>query len=243
MLDAKRHVCFLDWSADFLEQSTQMRISFKVEHHESCIHEYIGAVFVYRNRVGVSADVIVLLKKCNVVLFVKPMSTTHSRDSGSDDCQFFHSRSACFGKQIMAYNPFFTFIEAPQFGTRHIENAPENPPFHCLIFSIRFFKQGHNCIFVGVHSLARGFGSFLIVCPAYVLVFGTLFQKTSEAWLQRMDANKDAIMPLFEETYGKDQAVKWWVFWRIFYMSCAELWGFNKGEEWIVSHYLFSKTR
>lgn len=74
-------------------------------------------------------------------------------------------------------------------------------------------------------------------------VSGTHYQKTSEAWLERMDANKAAIMPLFEETYGKDQAVKWWVFWRIFYMSCAELWGFNKGEEWIVSHYLFSKTR
>ena len=50
-------------------------------------------------------------------------------------------------------------------------------------------------------------------------------------------------MPLFEETYGKDQALKWWVFWRIFFMSCAELWGFNNGEEWIVSHYLFAKTR
>jgi cyclopropane-fatty-acyl-phospholipid synthase len=74
-------------------------------------------------------------------------------------------------------------------------------------------------------------------------VSGTHYQKTSEAWLQRMDANKASIMPLFEQTYGKDQAVKWWVFWRIFYMSCAELWGFNKGEEWIVSHYLFTKTR
>lgn len=74
-------------------------------------------------------------------------------------------------------------------------------------------------------------------------VSGTHYQKTSEAWLQRMDANKTAIMPLFEETYGKDQAVKWWVFWRIFYMSCAELWGFNKGEEWIVSHYLFEKNK
>lgn len=74
-------------------------------------------------------------------------------------------------------------------------------------------------------------------------VSGTHYQKTSEAWLERMDANKASIMPLFEATYGKDQAVKWWVFWRIFYMSCAELWGFNKGEEWIVSHYLFAKTR
>lgn len=74
-------------------------------------------------------------------------------------------------------------------------------------------------------------------------VSGMHYHKTSEAWLQRMDANKTAIMPLFEETYGKEQAVKWWAFWRIFYMSCAELWGYNKGEEWIVSHYLFAKTR
>jgi cyclopropane-fatty-acyl-phospholipid synthase len=74
-------------------------------------------------------------------------------------------------------------------------------------------------------------------------VSGKHYQKTSEAWLQRMDANKAAIMPLFEQTYGKDQALKWWVFWRIFYMSCAELWGFKNGEEWIVSHYLFSKSR
>jgi cyclopropane-fatty-acyl-phospholipid synthase len=71
---------------------------------------------------------------------------------------------------------------------------------------------------------------------------GTHYQKTSEAWLQRMDANRKSIMPLFEQTYGKENAVKWWVFWRIFFMSCAELWGFRKGEEWFVSHYLFSKN-
>jgi cyclopropane-fatty-acyl-phospholipid synthase len=73
-------------------------------------------------------------------------------------------------------------------------------------------------------------------------VSGLHYHKTSEAWLQRMDANKARIMPLFEQTYGKDQAVKWWVFWRIFFLSCAELWGFNNGEEWIVSHYLFAKA-
>ncbi len=72
-------------------------------------------------------------------------------------------------------------------------------------------------------------------------VNGMNYSKTSEAWLQNMDRNKDRIMPLFEKTYGKDQAVKWWVYWRIFYMACAELWRFNKGDEWIVSHYLFKK--
>jgi cyclopropane-fatty-acyl-phospholipid synthase len=70
---------------------------------------------------------------------------------------------------------------------------------------------------------------------------GMHYSKTSEAWLSNMDKHKSDILPLFEATYGKDQALKWWVYWRIFYMSCAELWGYNKGEEWIVSHYLFKK--
>jgi cyclopropane-fatty-acyl-phospholipid synthase len=73
-------------------------------------------------------------------------------------------------------------------------------------------------------------------------VSGTHYAKTSEAWLKNMDAHKAQIMPLFETTYGKDQALKWWVYWRIFYMACAELWNYNKGNEWIVSHYLFNKT-
>lgn len=72
-------------------------------------------------------------------------------------------------------------------------------------------------------------------------VNGIHYSKTSEAWLQNMDKNKTEIMPLFEQTYGKDQAVKWWVYWRIFYMACAELWRYNDGNEWIVSHYLFKK--
>jgi len=72
-------------------------------------------------------------------------------------------------------------------------------------------------------------------------VSGIHYSKTSEAWLSNMDRHKAEIMPLFEKTYGKEQAVKWWVYWRLFYMACAELWGYNNGEEWIVSHYLFTK--
>jgi len=73
-------------------------------------------------------------------------------------------------------------------------------------------------------------------------VSGTHYAKTSEAWLKNMDAHKVQIMPLFEQTYGKDQAVKWWVYWRLFYLACAELWNYNQGNEWMVSHYLFHKT-
>lgn len=72
-------------------------------------------------------------------------------------------------------------------------------------------------------------------------VSGQHYQKTSEAWLANMDKHKDEIMPLFEATYGKEEATKWWVYWRVFFMACAELWGYHKGEEWFVSHYLFKK--
>ena len=73
-------------------------------------------------------------------------------------------------------------------------------------------------------------------------VNGINYAKTAEAWLANMDKHKAQIMPLFEETYGKDQAVKWWVYWRLFYLACAELWNYNQGNEWMVSHYLFHKT-
>ncbi|MFT5105814.1 MAG: cyclopropane-fatty-acyl-phospholipid synthase [Verrucomicrobiales bacterium] len=72
-------------------------------------------------------------------------------------------------------------------------------------------------------------------------VSGTHYQLTSEAWLKNMDAHKAEIMPLFEETYGKGDAVCWWNYWRVFFMACAELWGYKGGEEWIVSHYLFER--
>jgi cyclopropane-fatty-acyl-phospholipid synthase len=73
-------------------------------------------------------------------------------------------------------------------------------------------------------------------------VSGSHYGKTSEAWLKNMDSHKAEIMPLFKETYGKSQALKWWVYWRLFYMACAELWSYNNGNEWIVSHYLFHKN-
>jgi cyclopropane-fatty-acyl-phospholipid synthase len=72
-------------------------------------------------------------------------------------------------------------------------------------------------------------------------VSGTHYQKTSEDWLRNMDAANDTLMPLLAETYGANQAKRWWIRWRIFFLACAELWGFRNGTEWLVSHYLLEK--
>jgi cyclopropane-fatty-acyl-phospholipid synthase len=70
---------------------------------------------------------------------------------------------------------------------------------------------------------------------------GEHYEKTSNAWLQNMDDNKDSLWPLLETAYGAGQAQKWWMRWRMFFMACAELFAFNNGQEWYVSHYLFGK--
>ena len=72
-------------------------------------------------------------------------------------------------------------------------------------------------------------------------VEGTHYEKTSLAWLNKMDENKKEVLKLFEKTYGKNKARTWFQRWRIFFMSCEVLFGFNKGSEWGVSHYLFEK--
>ncbi|MET0656547.1 MAG: cyclopropane-fatty-acyl-phospholipid synthase family protein, partial [Steroidobacteraceae bacterium] len=59
---------------------------------------------------------------------------------------------------------------------------------------------------------------------------GRHYARTAEHWLTNMDRARGQIMPLFEQRYGAE-AQKWWHYWRVFFMSCAELWGFNAGGE------------
>ncbi|KAK9806412.1 hypothetical protein WJX73_003375 [Symbiochloris irregularis] len=74
-------------------------------------------------------------------------------------------------------------------------------------------------------------------------VNGRHYSLTLEAWLKRMDAHRREIMPIMEGTYGKENGLKWWVYWRLFYLACSELFNYSQGNEWGVGHYVFIKSR
>lgn len=71
---------------------------------------------------------------------------------------------------------------------------------------------------------------------------GSHYARTCNAWLEKMDANEDAIKPVLAECYGEADASLWWQRWRIFFMACAELFDYDDGHEWYVGHYLFQKA-
>ena len=67
---------------------------------------------------------------------------------------------------------------------------------------------------------------------------GTHYERTANAWLANMDARREAVMAELERAYGAD-AELWWGRWRLFFLSCAELFGYERGTQWWVGHYLF----
>lgn len=47
-------------------------------------------------------------------------------------------------------------------------------------------------------------------------------------------------MAALQDVYGAESQ-KWFVYWRLFYLACSELFNYSNGEEWGVAHYTFRK--
>ncbi len=73
-------------------------------------------------------------------------------------------------------------------------------------------------------------------------VNGKHYVKTLESWLKKMDANNNEIRMILQRIYNNDHR-SWMGRWRIFLMTCSELFGMNNGSEWLVAHYLLQKKQ
>jgi cyclopropane-fatty-acyl-phospholipid synthase len=69
-------------------------------------------------------------------------------------------------------------------------------------------------------------------------VDGTHYQRTANHWLANQERAAGQVMAILSKAYGKSASL-WFQRWRMFWMSCAELFGYSHGEEWLVAHYRF----
>lgn len=71
-------------------------------------------------------------------------------------------------------------------------------------------------------------------------VNGRHYQLTSECWLKNLDANFEQALRVLHPVAGssaRQQVGRW----RMFFMACAELFGYAGGGEWHVGHYRFRR--
>lgn len=75
------------------------------------------------------------------------------------------------------------------------------------------------------------------------LVDGSHYQRTADAWLARQDEQREAVMTVLREAYGSEPLARlWFQRWRMFWMACAELFGYDHGQQWLVAHYRFARA-
>jgi cyclopropane-fatty-acyl-phospholipid synthase len=70
------------------------------------------------------------------------------------------------------------------------------------------------------------------------LLDGRHYERTANHWLANQDANREAVLATLRTAYG-DLAPLWFQRWRMFWMACAELFGYDGGRQWLVAHYDF----
>jgi cyclopropane-fatty-acyl-phospholipid synthase len=72
---------------------------------------------------------------------------------------------------------------------------------------------------------------------------GREYQRTAHAWLDNLDTHRDAIEQILAGSRGRSQGRLDAERWRLFFLACAELFGYREGSEWLVAHYLLRPTR
>jgi cyclopropane-fatty-acyl-phospholipid synthase len=73
------------------------------------------------------------------------------------------------------------------------------------------------------------------------LLDGRHYQRTADHWLERQDRQRNEVLAVLRGCHG-ESARLWFNRWRVFWMACAELFGYGNGGEWLIAHYLFGRA-
>jgi cyclopropane-fatty-acyl-phospholipid synthase len=66
---------------------------------------------------------------------------------------------------------------------------------------------------------------------------GSHYERTANHWLQNQDRRRLQVMSVLRAFYGDAHAQLWFQRWRMFWMACAETFGYDRGRQWVVAHY------
>ena len=69
----------------------------------------------------------------------------------------------------------------------------------------------------------------------------TIMARESVIQETSLDEYKKDVYAVFEKYNSNEKLSTLFCRWRIFFIACEELFGFKKGEEWFVTHYLLEK--
>jgi len=123
-----------------------------------------------------------------------------------------------------------------------------------LAFVHVFSHREHGYLFDGVDVTAQHYftGGFmpsdrLIYCFCNAMQVmdhwafdGTHYARTARSWLERLEANREAVLAIFADANDASTALSNYHHWRNFFALVEESFGFRSGNEWIVSQYLLT---
>jgi cyclopropane-fatty-acyl-phospholipid synthase len=74
------------------------------------------------------------------------------------------------------------------------------------------------------------------------LLDGTHYRRTANHWLANQDARRAEVQGVLAAAYGEARATLMAQRWRMFFMACAETFGYAHGREWLIGHYRFVRA-